>query len=188
MASWDTQTGDSLAQALPGDAADCHPGSPARTIGGLVVTILVTLLFWHLLPSSWQAKEAIKDPIPARYGVERSSMRIGHVLLTFPVHLFTHFTHFWFRVYQGHVIWEFSAVAVFWIVGAALISWRTAVGAAHWIKSIVTGRGINRHSHAESVAADSRFPPHHPAVVIEIREFFRTSALRLRALDYAAGN
>jgi hypothetical protein len=79
----------------------------------------------------------VKDvPIPARYGDERSSMRLGQVVATFPVYLFR---RFWYRLYQRHVLRDFSPVAVFWVAGSALLAWGTGFGAYTWIKSSWTG-------------------------------------------------
>ena len=80
----------------------------------------------------------VKDvPVEARYADERSGMNIGKVLLTFPFFLFR---GFWYRIYERHVLREFSPVAVFWILGSLLLAWGTAFGAATWIHSIATGR------------------------------------------------
>src|SRR5262245_5172559 len=75
-------------------------------------------------------------PIPARYGDERSSMRLGRVLLTFPAHLAR---RFWYRIYQRHILRDFAAAGVFWVVGTALASWGILFGTAMWIRSAVTG-------------------------------------------------
>jgi glycosyltransferase involved in cell wall biosynthesis len=80
----------------------------------------------------------IKDiPIPPRYGDERSSMRVARVLLTFPLHLVK---GFWYRLYERHVLREFSPVAMFWILGCLLLTWGTGFGALTWAKSISAGR------------------------------------------------
>ena len=75
--------------------------------------------------------------IPARYGDERSSMRITRVLMTFPWFLFK---GFWYRVYQRHVLREFSAVAMFWVLGSLMLAWGTGFGALTWLRSILTNR------------------------------------------------
>jgi glycosyltransferase involved in cell wall biosynthesis len=80
----------------------------------------------------------VKDvAIPARYGDEQSSMGITQVLLTFPWFLFK---GFWYRVYQRHVLREFSAVAMFWVLGSLLLAWGTGFGALTWIRSLLTNR------------------------------------------------
>ena len=76
-------------------------------------------------------------PIPARYGDERSSMRLGQVLVTFPLHLVR---RFWYRIYQRHILRDFSPAGVFWIVGTALLSWGVLFGSAMWIKSVWSGQ------------------------------------------------
>jgi len=79
----------------------------------------------------------VKDvPVPARYEDEGSSMRVGQVLVTFPLYLMK---GFWYRIYQRHVLREFSPVAVFWILGSLLLAWGTGFGAFTWIKSVSSG-------------------------------------------------
>jgi glycosyltransferase involved in cell wall biosynthesis len=79
----------------------------------------------------------VKDvPIPARYEDERSSMRISHVLVTFPVYLVK---GFWYRIYERHVLREFSPVAVFWVLGSLFLAWGTGFGALTWFKSFWSG-------------------------------------------------
>jgi dolichol-phosphate mannosyltransferase len=80
----------------------------------------------------------VKDvPIPAVYGSEHSSMRLTQVLWTFPIYLFH---RFWYRIYQKHILREFSPIALFWVFGSLLLSWGVAFGAYHWAKSILSGR------------------------------------------------
>jgi glycosyltransferase involved in cell wall biosynthesis len=79
----------------------------------------------------------VKDvPVRARYGQERSSMHVRWVLLTFPFYLLK---GFWYRIYQRHVLREFSPVAMFWGLGALLLAWGTGFGAYTWIESHLTG-------------------------------------------------
>ena len=78
----------------------------------------------------------VKDvAVPARYGSERSAMSLGQVLLTFPLCLTKGFCY---RIYERHVLREFSPVAVFWILGFLLLAWGTGFGAYTWIKSILS--------------------------------------------------
>lgn len=80
----------------------------------------------------------VKDvPIPARYGDEQSSMRVSQVLVTFPLYLLK---GFWYRIYERHVLREFSPVAVFWILGSLLLLWGAGFGLFTWVKSIWSGR------------------------------------------------
>ncbi len=82
-------------------------------------------------------KARVKDvPMAPRYGDERSSMRLGRVLATFPLYLLK---GFWYRLYQRHILREFSPVAVFWILGTLLLAWGTGFGAYTWIKSSWSG-------------------------------------------------
>jgi len=80
----------------------------------------------------------VKDvPVPARYGGERSSMRVSWVLLTFPLFLLK---GFWYRIYERHVLREFSPVAVFWILGLLLLAWGTGFGGYTWMNSYWSAR------------------------------------------------
>lgn len=80
----------------------------------------------------------VKDvAIPARYGDEASTMNVGRVLVTFPLHLLK---GFWYRVYERHVLREFSPVAVFWVLGSLLLTWGTVFGAVTWLVSLVLAR------------------------------------------------
>jgi glycosyltransferase involved in cell wall biosynthesis len=80
----------------------------------------------------------VKDvPIPPRYGNERSSMSVAKVMVTFPVFLVRGFCY---RMYQRHVLREFSIVPVFWLFGLLLFGWGAGFGAYEWIRSILTER------------------------------------------------
>ena len=70
--------------------------------------------------------------MPARYGTERSSLRIGRVVATFPVHLCR---GYWWRFYQKHVLRDFSPVALFMLTGVPLLAWGTGFGAWTWLQS-----------------------------------------------------
>jgi glycosyltransferase involved in cell wall biosynthesis len=79
----------------------------------------------------------VKDvDIPARYGDERSSMRLAQVVTTFPLYLFE---RFWYRLYYRHVLREFSTVAVFWTAGLALSTWGMLFGTFIWLHSTFIG-------------------------------------------------
>lgn len=82
-------------------------------------------------------RAGVKDvAIPARYGDERSSMRLSQVFATFPVYLLR---RFWYRIYHKYVLRGFSQVAVFWYFGSLLLSWGTGFGAYTWVKSSWSG-------------------------------------------------
>jgi len=70
--------------------------------------------------------------IPARYGAERSSMRISRILTTFPLYLFR---RYWYRFYQKHVLRNFSPVALFIVTGTPLLLWGTLFGLYTWYHS-----------------------------------------------------
>jgi dolichol-phosphate mannosyltransferase len=70
--------------------------------------------------------------MPSRYGVERSSLRLGRVLWSFPYHLFR---GYWYRFYRKHVLRDFSPVALFMLTGLPLLAWGTWFGAYTWVQS-----------------------------------------------------
>jgi glycosyltransferase involved in cell wall biosynthesis len=75
-------------------------------------------------------------PMPARYGGERSSMRIGRVLSSFPGRLFV---RFWKRIVQRYVLRDFSPVALFLLAGIPLLAGGVAFGAWSWYQSYRSG-------------------------------------------------
>ena len=70
--------------------------------------------------------------MPARYGAERSSMRLGRILCSFPFHLFR---GYWYRFYRKHVLRDFSPVALFMLTGLPLLAWGTGFGLYTWGQS-----------------------------------------------------
>ena len=70
--------------------------------------------------------------MPARYGAEQSSMRLGRVLCSFPYHLFC---GYWHRFYRKHVLRDFSPVALFMLTGLPLLAWGTGFGVYTWGQS-----------------------------------------------------
>ena len=70
--------------------------------------------------------------MPSRYGAERSSMRLGLVLCSFPFHLFR---GYWHRFYRKHVLRDFSPVALFMLTGLPLLAWGTGFGLYTWGQS-----------------------------------------------------
>jgi len=75
-------------------------------------------------------------PMPARYGGERSSMRIGAVLSRFPGRLFS---RFWKRVWHRYVLRDFSPVALFLFMGLPLVIAGVAFGEWAWYESYRSG-------------------------------------------------
>ena len=74
-------------------------------------------------------------PMPARYGSERSSLRIPRVLSTFPWLLFR---RFWKRVWRRYVLYDSSPIALLLLGGVPLCLWGFVFGALTWAKSIRT--------------------------------------------------
>ena len=76
----------------------------------------------------------IDVPIPARYSGEKSSMSLPKIAGSFPF-LLLH--RFWLRIYQKHVLRDFSPIALFYGLGIPLFVWGFFFGLAVWIHSIV---------------------------------------------------
>ncbi len=74
--------------------------------------------------------------IPARYGDEKSSLKIWKIVFSFPVLLVQRFL---WRVYKKYVLYDFSVIGFFYIVGLMLMSFGILFGAYHWIRSVYTG-------------------------------------------------
>jgi len=72
--------------------------------------------------------------IPARYGNEKSSMKIHEILLTFPWYLAR---RFWYRTYQKHILRDFSPIALFWVFGTPMFLWGFLFGLYTWGISII---------------------------------------------------
>jgi glycosyltransferase involved in cell wall biosynthesis len=75
-------------------------------------------------------------PMPARYGDERSSMRIRTVLRRFPLRLLDRLRK---RIWQRYVVRDFSPVALFLFLGAPLLLAGMAFGGWAWYESAKTG-------------------------------------------------
>lgn len=79
----------------------------------------------------------VKDvPIPARYGRETSSLNLLQIIVTFPLLLFH---RFWRRIWHNYVVRDFSPIALFLILGVALLGWGTLFGLYTWARSAITG-------------------------------------------------
>jgi len=70
--------------------------------------------------------------MPSRYGAERSSMRLGRILCSFPFHLSR---GYWYRFYRKHMLRDFSPVALFMLTGLPLLVWGTGFGVYTWTHS-----------------------------------------------------
>ena len=78
----------------------------------------------------------VKDvPIPARYGEEVSDISLFRIGFTFPILLLRRYFR---RIYQKYVLRDFSPIALFLFLGAALFSWGILFGFYIWIKSYIT--------------------------------------------------
>lgn len=75
-------------------------------------------------------------PIPARYGDEKSSLRIGRVLRRFPLALLRSLSH---RVWQRHFVHDFGPFAIFLVTGFMLAGWGIVFGGWHWLRSCWEG-------------------------------------------------
>lgn len=73
--------------------------------------------------------------IPARYGGEASSMKIGSILASFPGKLARAFFR---RMFQKYVFRGLSPVALLAAAGAGLMGWGALWSAAAWAKSAAT--------------------------------------------------
>lgn len=72
-------------------------------------------------------------PMPALYGAEISSLSIWHTLLYFPPRL----VYGVFRRFFWHyILFDFTAVSVFVLVGLPAVLWGTIFGAVTWIHNV----------------------------------------------------
>jgi glycosyltransferase involved in cell wall biosynthesis len=75
-------------------------------------------------------------PIPARYGDEKSSLRIGRILCRFPAALLRSLCG---RIWRRHFVRDFGPVATFLTCGLLLTVWSILFGGYQWALSIVHG-------------------------------------------------
>jgi len=75
-------------------------------------------------------------PMPARYGRERSSMRIATVLLKFPLRLFW---GYWRRIIERFVLRDFSPLVLFLFAGLGMMIFASVFGGMAWYQSYRTG-------------------------------------------------
>jgi dolichol-phosphate mannosyltransferase len=74
--------------------------------------------------------------MPARYGDERSSLRIRHVVTTFPRMLLRGAAR---RFYWRYLIEDFSVTSVCAVLGALLVLGGCVFGVAEWTRSVLSG-------------------------------------------------
>lgn len=83
------------------------------------------------------ARLAVADvAMPARYGDEASSLRIGHVLLTFPSLLARGFLR---RLALSYLLHDFNIASLYLLAGLPLIAFGGVVGGLEWIESVQSG-------------------------------------------------
>jgi len=78
----------------------------------------------------------IDVPMPAFYGDETSGMSLTRVMLSFPPRLLKMFLR---RIVLKYAFLDVSPVAIYTIVGAALLAFACSFGGYHWWQSINTG-------------------------------------------------
>jgi len=74
-------------------------------------------------------------PMPARYGVERSNLRIGRTLMEFPWHCLRYGLR---RILWRYFVVDFNAVSLFLVCGIPLVIFGVVFGLYHWIDSYRT--------------------------------------------------
>lgn len=80
---------------------------------------------------------AVQDvPMPAIYGDEKSSLRIGRILRTFPRRLAVSCLR---RIWSRHFVREFGPVGLFLTSGSLLVGWGTLFGVWAWVSSSLSG-------------------------------------------------
>ena len=82
------------------------------------------------------AARVVDVPMPARYGDERSSMRIHHIVMRFPIRLFL---GYWRRVLERYVLRDFSPLVLFLFSGLAMMLFGMGFGGWEWYQSSRTG-------------------------------------------------
>ena len=75
-------------------------------------------------------------PMPARYGDEQSSLRIGRTLLRFPAALAR--ALLW-RLWRRYFLDDFKAASAFLVMGVSLVLWGMSFGGYSWLSSSIRG-------------------------------------------------
>ncbi len=75
--------------------------------------------------------------LPAKYGDEKSSMRLMRILVSFPLKLTKGFA---FRVFQKYILRSTSPVFLYLLFGILGSGWGTLFGAHTWIRSYLSGQ------------------------------------------------
>jgi glycosyltransferase involved in cell wall biosynthesis len=83
------------------------------------------------------AEAAVRDvPMPAVYGEEISSLRVGRILRTFPHRLAKSLLR---RIWRQHFVREFGPLGLFLVSGGMLLTWGAVFGACAWTRSLFSG-------------------------------------------------
>jgi glycosyltransferase involved in cell wall biosynthesis len=78
----------------------------------------------------------VKDvSIPAKYGEEKSDIKLFNIARMFPL-LFI--KRFFYRIYHKYMLIDFSPIALFLFLGLSLFLWGIFLGAYLWIKALIT--------------------------------------------------
>ena len=91
---------------------------------------------WMLSQVSIHGFHVADVPMPAIYGDETSSLKIGRTIRTFPPKLLRLFLE---RLALRYVIFDLSPIALYLASGSLLMLFGTLFGAYHWWMSRVTG-------------------------------------------------
>jgi glycosyltransferase involved in cell wall biosynthesis len=75
-------------------------------------------------------------PMPARYGSEKSNLRVGRAAATFPWRYLVRAIK---RYFYGYFLRDFNAGTVLFVAGVALMAFGAIFGGIHWHQSIVSG-------------------------------------------------
>jgi len=75
-------------------------------------------------------------PMPAVYGDEKSSLRIGRIILPFT---YWHLVNTLKRIFYGYFLRDFSFASIQLILGVPLLVFGTVFGGRHWLASIEAG-------------------------------------------------
>lgn len=79
----------------------------------------------------------VKDvAIPARYGKEKSSLKVNRVLFQFPPKLLAGLVK---RIFLKYFVYDFNMASVYILVGLPMFMLSVIFGIKEWIESIVTG-------------------------------------------------
>lgn len=79
----------------------------------------------------------VKDvSMPSKYGDEKSSLKIRKILLSFPSLFLIRFIR---RIYFKYILYDFSVIGLFYVLGSILLLFGAIFGSYAWIKSIMTG-------------------------------------------------